>query len=122
LILKFESFTQNGCPSAFTFFVPFAVSDDIATFGYGIGTGPAGDGVLQTSGNASVTPLLCACTSVSLFAPTVTGMTNPSGNWGQSPFSSTNTFPPQSRQRKMGSDPNFPLPASTSIAARWPPS
>jgi hypothetical protein len=41
-----------------TFDVPFAVSDDFAMLGYGIGTGPAGEGVLQTSGNAIVVPLL----------------------------------------------------------------
>ena len=49
--MKFESFTQTGLPSHFTVVAPFAVSDDLAMFGYGIGMGGAGGaGVLQTSG------------------------------------------------------------------------
>src|SRR2546427_7181849 len=59
LILKFESFTQMGLPSHFTFVVPCAVSDDWAMFGYGIGIGGAGGaGVLQTPGNAMGPPLV----------------------------------------------------------------
>ena len=38
--------------------LPSAVSLDCAMLGYGIGTGPPGVGVLQTSGNAIVVPLL----------------------------------------------------------------
>ena len=53
LVLKFESFTQTGLPSHFTLIVPLAVSDDFAMFGYGIGIGPPGAGVLQTSGTRS---------------------------------------------------------------------
>jgi hypothetical protein len=57
--MKFESFVQTGFPSHLTFFVPLAVSDDLAILGYGIGTnGAGGAGVLQTSGKAMVTPLL----------------------------------------------------------------
>src|SRR5688572_11523636 len=64
LIMKFESLMQTGLPSHFTFFAPLAVSDDLAMFGYGIGIGGAGGaGVLHTSGNAMVTPLLPACTT-----------------------------------------------------------
>src|SRR5690606_23071677 len=74
LILKFESLTQVDWPSHLTFFVPCAVSLDIATFGYGIGIGPAGDGVLQTSGNAIDVPLLDACTTERKLTPTVAGM------------------------------------------------
>src|SRR5262245_44916297 len=58
LMLKFESLTHAGLPSHFTFVVPLAVSDDLAMFGYGMGIGPPGDGVLHTSGNAVVMPLL----------------------------------------------------------------
>ena len=60
LILKFESFTHTGFPSAVTVWAPFAVSLDWAIFGYGMGIGPPGDGVLHTSGNAVVMPLLPA--------------------------------------------------------------
>src|SRR5690606_35267084 len=74
LILKFESLTQVDWPSHLTFFVPCAVSLDIATFGYGIGIGPAGDGVLQTSGNAIDVPLLDACATERKLTPTVAGM------------------------------------------------
>src|SRR5437660_8803606 len=48
LTWKFESFTQVGLPSHFTVLLPFAVSDDFAMLGYGIGTGGAGGaGVLH---------------------------------------------------------------------------
>src|SRR4051812_13267738 len=60
LMLKFESFTHVELPSHFTLVVPLAVSDDLAMLGYGIGIGPPGDGVLQTSGKAVVMPLLLA--------------------------------------------------------------
>src|SRR5689334_6002941 len=40
----------------------------------GIGAGAGGAGVLQTSGNAIVTPLLEACTTLIMLTPTVTGM------------------------------------------------
>src|SRR3954470_18559194 len=63
LMLKFESFTHTGLPSHLTFVVPDAVSEDLAIFGYGIGIGPAGEGVLHTSGKAIVVPLLPACTT-----------------------------------------------------------
>jgi fucose permease len=71
---KFELEIQVDSPSHLTFFVPAAVSDDFAMFGYGIGIGPPGLGVLQTSGNAIVVPLLDACTTDMLLTPTVTGM------------------------------------------------
>ena len=70
LMLKFESLTQTGLPSHLTFVVPFAVSDDFAMFGYGIGIGPAGEGVLQTSGKAIVVPLLDAWTTERKLTPT----------------------------------------------------
>src|SRR5262249_50981738 len=60
LMLKFESLTQTGLPSHLTLLVPLAVSEDFAMFGYGIGIGPAGLGVLHTSGKAIVIPLLSA--------------------------------------------------------------
>src|SRR4051812_31570893 len=72
LMLKFESLTHAGLPSHLTFDVPLAVSEDFAMFGYGIGTGPAGDGVLQTSGNAVVMPLLSAWTTDNELTPTLT--------------------------------------------------
>src|ERR1043166_550360 len=74
LMLKFESSRQIGLPSHFTFLLPFAVSEDMAMFGYGIGTGPAGDGVLQTSGKACVTPPLSLWTTERLLTPTEAGM------------------------------------------------
>src|SRR5690606_40922074 len=74
LMLKFESFTQTGFPSHLTFFVPFAVSDERAMLGYGIGIGPAGLGVLQTSGNAMVVPLLDSWTTARPLTPTATPM------------------------------------------------
>ena len=77
-MLKFESLTQTGLPSHLTFVVPFAVSEDLAMFGYGIGIGPAGDGVLHTSGKAIVVPLLDACTTERKLTPTVTGMSTSS--------------------------------------------
>src|SRR5688572_27502933 len=58
LMLKFESLTHAGLPSHLTFVVPLAVSEDLAIFGYGIGTGPPGVGVLHTSGKHGVTPPL----------------------------------------------------------------
>src|SRR5258708_175948 len=73
LIRKFESFTHGGLPSHVTVLAPFAVSEDFAMFGYGIGMGGAGGaGVLQTSGNAEVIPLLSLCTTERLLTPTVT--------------------------------------------------
>src|SRR4051795_10891022 len=75
LMLKFESLTHTGLPSHFTVVVPLAVSDDFAMFGYGIGIGPAGDGVLHTSGKAIVTPPLSAWTTDKKLTPTVTAMT-----------------------------------------------
>src|SRR5262245_54386927 len=46
-------------PSAFTVVVPFARFADRAMLGYGIGTGPPGDGVLHTSGMVAIEmPLL----------------------------------------------------------------
>jgi hypothetical protein len=71
-MLKFESLTQTGLPSHLTLVVPLAVSEDFAMFGYGIGIGPAGDGVLHTSGNAIVVPLLDACTTDKKLTPTLT--------------------------------------------------
>src|SRR5436309_721174 len=62
-------------PSHFTVDVPEAVSDDLAMFGYGMGIGPAGLGVLQTSGKAMVTPPLSLWTTDRLLTPTVTPMT-----------------------------------------------
>src|SRR5919106_514675 len=83
---KFESFVQIGFPSAFTFFVPFAVSPDLAMFGYGMGTnGAGGAGVLQTSGNAIVTPLVSAFTIDSLFTPTLVPMVVPSSAQAAAP-------------------------------------
>src|SRR4051812_32479489 len=68
-----------GFPSHLTFLLVLSASDDIATFGYGIGTGPAGVGVLHTSGNAMETPPLAWCTTDRLLTPTVTGMLAPPG-------------------------------------------
>jgi hypothetical protein len=57
--LKLDVLMQMGQPLALTFFAPWAVSEDIAIFGYGIGTnGAGGAGVLHTSGKAIVTPVL----------------------------------------------------------------
>src|SRR5262245_6820738 len=67
-----------GLPSTFTVVEPSAVSVDCATLGYGIGTGPPGVGVLQTSGKIVVIPLLAAWTTVSLLAFTVAGISSPS--------------------------------------------
>src|ERR1044071_2430224 len=73
LVLKLESFKQIGLPSQVTVELPLAVSEESATFGYGIGTGGAGGaGVKQTSGNDVVTPPLSLCTTDSLLTPTVT--------------------------------------------------
>src|SRR6185312_2558232 len=76
LVLKLESFTHSGLPSAFTLVAPFAVSEDFAAFGYGMGTGPPGVGVLQTSGKITVVPPLSACTTLKLLALTVTDISN----------------------------------------------
>src|SRR5262249_16248908 len=72
LTAKFESCKQIGLPSHLTDELPWAVSEDLAIFGYGIGTGPPGVGVLQTSGNAVVMPPLSAWTTERLLTPTVT--------------------------------------------------
>jgi hypothetical protein len=75
LTMKFESFTQTGLPSHLTVEAPCAVSDDLAMLGYGMGMGGAGGaGVLHTSGNALVMPLLPACTTDIELTPTVTGI------------------------------------------------
>ena len=50
LILRLEPARAAGLPSTLTFWLPSARSESIATLTYGIGTGPAGEGVLQTSG------------------------------------------------------------------------
>ena len=72
LVEKLESFTQMGFPSALTVEAPLTVSEDCAMFGYGIGIGPPGVGVLQTSGKAIVTPPLSLWTTDILFTPTLT--------------------------------------------------
>src|SRR6185503_1602204 len=78
LMLKFESLTHVGLPSHFTVDAPLAVSDDLAMLGYGIGIGGAGGaGVLHTSGNAVVIPLLLACTTDMKLTLTVTDMVRP---------------------------------------------
>ena len=46
----------SGLPSILTVSAPSAMSLSIAMFGYGIGIGPPGLGVLQTSGGAHVRP------------------------------------------------------------------
>lgn len=68
-----------GSPSHWTDFEPLAVSEDIAMLGYGMGIGPMGVGVLQTSGKAMTTPLLFLCTTVMKLTITVAGMTNSYG-------------------------------------------
>ena len=50
--------SMTGQPSASVFLLPWAVSLDWAMLGYGIGMGPAGLGVLHTSGKAMAIPLL----------------------------------------------------------------
>src|SRR5688572_13010690 len=78
LELKFEPLSMMPSPSALTVVLVSDASDDLATFGYGIGTGPAGDGVLHTSGNAMDMPLLFLCTTVHGWsAPTVTDISLP---------------------------------------------
>ena len=74
LVLKFEPSIITGFPSIVTFLLPLSVSDDMAMLGYGMGIGPAGDGVLQTSGKAMATPSLDLCTTVRSFTFTVAGM------------------------------------------------
>src|SRR5262245_40753399 len=62
-------------PSNLTVDDPSDVSDDMATFGYGIGIGgPGGAGVLQTSGNAVDIPLLPLCETDILLTSTVSGI------------------------------------------------
>lgn len=77
LVLKLESFTHKGFPSTATVLLPWAVSAERATFGYGSGMGPAGLGVLQTSGNATDTPLESLVTTDILLTPTVLAMAPP---------------------------------------------
>ena len=60
LVEKFDPCSMTGFPSIFTEELPCAVSEDCAMLGYGIGIGPAGEGVLHTSGKAVATPLLDA--------------------------------------------------------------
>jgi hypothetical protein len=54
----------TGLPPAFTLLAVSDALESCAMFGYGIGTGPPGDGVWQTSGKAkqmpSVTVIGCA--------------------------------------------------------------
>src|SRR5687768_2218332 len=64
-------------PSAFTVVVPFESVIDWEMFGYGIGTGPPGDGVLQTSGIVAIEMPLLPLWTRELEAPltlTVTGI------------------------------------------------
>ena len=56
---------------------PPEVSAALPTFGYGIGTGPAGDGVLHTSGKTVLSPPLVWWTTPRPFTKTVHGMTAP---------------------------------------------
>src|SRR5882724_6233092 len=73
LVLYTESLIMTGFPSAFTVVAVCAASDDLATFGYGIGTGPPGVGVLHTSGKTGETPPESLCTIViGLLTSTVT--------------------------------------------------
>src|SRR5947207_2116142 len=74
LVMKLDVFNMMGLPSTLTLALPSPVSDDRATFGYGIGIGPAGDGVLHTSGKVMRTPPLDLWTTVSLFTITVAGI------------------------------------------------
>src|SRR5688500_13142447 len=53
---------------------PALVSDDLPTFGYGIGIGPPGVGVLQTSGNTGLMPPLLLWATPRELANTVTAM------------------------------------------------
>src|SRR5438034_11522936 len=63
-----------GLPSMVVCALPWAVSADLAMFGYGIGTGPAGVGVLHTSGKAMAMPSLDLWTTVIMFTLIVAGM------------------------------------------------
>src|SRR5438093_12548711 len=62
-------------PSVFTFVGPSDVSDAWPMFGYGMGTGPAGDGVLQTSGKAVLIPPLPLCAMPRRLAKVVCAIT-----------------------------------------------
>jgi hypothetical protein len=74
LILKFEFLSMIGFLSILTVLEPLAVSLDWAMLGYGMGIGPAGVGVLHTSGKDMVIPVLPAWTTVIMFTLVVTGM------------------------------------------------
>ena len=53
LVLRLEPSVATEFPSIFTLFVPSARSLLLAMFTYGTGIGPAGEGVLHTSGGAA---------------------------------------------------------------------
>src|ERR1051326_887850 len=77
LLLEYSEplFAHMLPPSALTVVVPLSRLSDIAMFGYGIGTGPPGLGVLQTSGMvAAAIPLAALCDNMSMLMLTVTGM------------------------------------------------
>src|SRR5262249_26016908 len=77
LMLKFESLSMIGLPSHLTVLLPLSVCADIAMFGYGVGTGPPGVGVLQTSSWVVAIPVLALCTTVSGgLTVTLTGIGN----------------------------------------------
>src|SRR5689334_19880860 len=59
------------CPSVLTEVGPEEVLEDIPMFGYGIGTGPAGVGVLHTSGKIGLWPPLPLWAIPRAFAKTV---------------------------------------------------
>src|SRR5437660_24952 len=63
-------------PSVVTEVGPEEVSDDCPMLGYGIGTGPAGVGVLQTSGKVGLIPPLPLCAIPRLLA-NVVGISGP---------------------------------------------
>src|SRR5215471_4835966 len=78
LVLYTESLIMTGLPSAFTVVAVCAASDDLAMFGYGIGTGPPGVGVLHTSGKTGATPPESLWTIViGLLISTVTPISSP---------------------------------------------
>lgn len=59
-IMYLASCVMGIAPSVVTEVGPELVSADLPILGYGMGTGPAGVGVLQTSGKIGLVPLLDA--------------------------------------------------------------
>src|SRR5688572_11189544 len=92
----------TGLPSHFTVELPCDVSLLMAMLGYGMGIGPAGEGVLHTSGKPMTIPLEDEWTTVRMLTFTDAGMadyprwsvTSAAARWPEVDAVRTRSMPP----------------------------